>query len=312
MAGRNQNAGYGQQELAAIILSRPTTGRVFVVAASGNGNINLIDGILQPDYLGTQRRFATITLAIAACTANIGDTILVAPGHTETVSAAAGLALSTAGVRIIGLGEGSNRPTITLDTATTTTITATANNVTFENFIVDMTGFDAIASGIVVSAADVTFRKCRFILAGATNQATLGILTTAAANRLLIDTCDFYGTTDAGTTAAVRLVGGDGIIIKDSSFVGAYTAGVGAIQVLTTATTNVDIARNYIYNNTASSTACITGLASTTGVIRNNVMRITTDAGVAWIGTPGNTSLFLNYGVNNNGETGIQAGTPSV
>jgi hypothetical protein len=79
--------------------------------------------------------YATIQYAITQARAGKGDIIFVKPGHAETVSAAGGLVLSTAGVAIVGLGQGSNRPTITLDTANTASITVTANDVLVSNFL---------------------------------------------------------------------------------------------------------------------------------------------------------------------------------
>src|SRR5665647_1889483 len=70
---------------------------------------------------------STITYALSRCTASRGDIIYVRPGHAETISAAAGLALNKAGVAIVGLGHGSARPTITLGTANTASITVAAN-----------------------------------------------------------------------------------------------------------------------------------------------------------------------------------------
>src|SRR4051812_41694686 len=49
--------------------------------------------------------FATIDYAVGQCTAGQGDVILVLPGHVETVTAAAGVALDVAGVSVVGLGN---------------------------------------------------------------------------------------------------------------------------------------------------------------------------------------------------------------
>jgi hypothetical protein len=56
---------------------------------------------------------ATIDGAINKCTANQGDVIFVAEGHTETyTTTGAKFTADVAGITIIGLGTGSNRPTI--------------------------------------------------------------------------------------------------------------------------------------------------------------------------------------------------------
>lgn len=109
---------------------------------------------------GTIRQpFATIAGAISNCTAGRGDIIFVKPGHTESVSAAAGLVLSKAGIAIIGLGVGSQRPTITLDTADTATITVTANDVTVSN-ILFKANFLNIATCFAIANAQVATGFC--------------------------------------------------------------------------------------------------------------------------------------------------------
>src|SRR5512134_820284 len=55
-------------------------------------------------------RVASISAALARCKSGRGDIILVMPGHTENAAALTGL---VAGTKIIGMGHGSNRPTIT-------------------------------------------------------------------------------------------------------------------------------------------------------------------------------------------------------
>lgn len=56
---------------------------------------------------------ATIDGAINKCTANQGDTIILAESHSETyTTTGAKFTADVAGITIIGLGEGSDRPTI--------------------------------------------------------------------------------------------------------------------------------------------------------------------------------------------------------
>ena len=116
-----------------ITVSHP--GQVFWVNST---SVLASDGVSGSDVpsAGTyQRPFATIDYAIGQCTASRGDVIMVMPGHTETVSAAGGIAMDVAGVAVVGLGAGSLRPTITLDTAATASVTMSAANTTFKNCI---------------------------------------------------------------------------------------------------------------------------------------------------------------------------------
>lgn len=82
--------------------------------------------------LGTSRDepFATLDYAIGRCTASKGDTIVLMPGHAETTTA---IALDVAGVRIVGLGYGRNRPTLTATTAASDLINVTAANCQLHN-----------------------------------------------------------------------------------------------------------------------------------------------------------------------------------
>lgn len=109
--------------------------------------------------------YSTIAYALARCTANRGDIVFVRPGHAETITAAAGLALNKAGVAIIGLGLGSKRPIITLGTANTASITVEANDVTVSNilfkanFLNIATCFDIVNAQV---ANDFTVDGCEF------------------------------------------------------------------------------------------------------------------------------------------------------
>jgi hypothetical protein len=104
---------------------------------------------------------ATIEAAIGKCTANNGDIIWVAPGHTETISAAAGIVFDVAGVTVIGLGNGTLRPKIVLGTATTADIDVTAANVTIRNVVFEA-NFADIAVCIDLDATDFTLEDCEF------------------------------------------------------------------------------------------------------------------------------------------------------
>lgn len=232
--------------------------------------------------------FNSIATARTAATANNGDVVIVMPGHAETIGAAAGIAFSKAGIHYIGLGEGAARPTITFATATTATATVSAASNTINNFVFLQT-FDAIVSPFVVSGSDCTFVNNYFSTATATAQVTQMILTTSAANNLTVLNNRFVGTSDAGNTSAITLVGGDNAQIVGNNFMGAYTSGVGAIQSITTLNTNCVIRENTIINRTASSTKAIALFTGSTGAIFNNrfgigsgTAPITSDA--AWWG----------------------------
>jgi hypothetical protein len=108
------------------------TGRVFWV---GNNSTYVPGGVAGSDTAGAagddmQHPFATLDYAHNQCSANRGDTIYILPGHAETLSAAATFDL--AGVTVIGLGQGLQRPQFTVAFAGDG-FTITAADVRIEN-----------------------------------------------------------------------------------------------------------------------------------------------------------------------------------
>jgi hypothetical protein len=106
--------------------------------------------------------FASLNYAVTQCVANRGDVIVCKPGHAETISTATACSLSIAGVAIVGLGVGSNRPKFTLDTANTATIPVSADNISVQNcqFVAN---FLSIAACFTLAAAkEFTVENCSF------------------------------------------------------------------------------------------------------------------------------------------------------
>jgi len=211
------------------------------------------------------RPFSTIDYAIGRCTASRGDIIMVKAGHTETVSAAGGLALDVAGVAIIGTGTGGLRPTINF-TATASTFTISAANCSIYNLLLTG-GIDAVVSPVVVSAADVAILNCEY--RDVTGECVDGILTTAAANRLLIDGFRYDGATGAGTNAGIAIVGGDGIVIKNLRMDGNFA--VGGIDVRTTATTDLEVSDVKFRTRNAADIFIVDTITASTGTVGPNL-----------------------------------------
>ena len=104
--------------------------------------------------LTTQLPFATIDYAIGKCTANKGDRIFVLPGHAETLTGAGAITADVAGISIIGIGNGTNRPTLTLSTMATT-IAVSAANVLMSNLRIT-SSVDELVKVFNVTAAHLT------------------------------------------------------------------------------------------------------------------------------------------------------------
>jgi len=196
--------------------------------------------------------FATLDYAIGQCTANNGDVIYLCEGHAESYTASASAVFDIAGVSVIGLGEGSDRPTLTFASDAGADIDISAANVTIQNVLFYFNK-DGLTNPIHVNASDFALINCELRDASATVQANFGILGTANADRLLIDGLYYNGfTTGSGTTSGIRLVGTDGAVIKNSRFYGEFTTAV--IEFHTTACTDITIADCYMYNESAAAT----------------------------------------------------------
>src|SRR3990167_9127295 len=94
---------------------------------------------------------STLTAAISAAAASVGDVIFVSEGYTETITTASGVALNKAGVSVFGLGGGNDRPTITISsTDNAGTVAISSNNCVFKNFVI-VGNDDALTNAVVVT-----------------------------------------------------------------------------------------------------------------------------------------------------------------
>jgi len=110
----------------------------------------------------TNTPLATLDAAIGKCTASNGDFIVLMPGHAETLTSA--VAVDVAGVTIIGIGNGDNMPSFTVNAAING-FNITADDVKIANIRMT-TGSSVTAAGrwMRIAASDVEISKCRFEL----------------------------------------------------------------------------------------------------------------------------------------------------
>lgn len=226
------------------------------------------------DPQGTPRLFATIATALAQCVANRGDVIVVLPGHTETVSSATALAFNIAGVTILGVGTGSLRPTITLDTAATSKIVVSVANFTIRNFIFIANFADIATCFLLSSAPEFTAEDCEFRDTSSILNFLATVTTTVSVNsdglKFNRNRLKILGTT-AATTPIKVLNTMDRIQINENFITKAVLNNTsclldhGALVV-----TNLEMARNRIFSaNTDSATG---GFLITTSSTTNSGM----------------------------------------
>jgi hypothetical protein len=246
--------------------------------------------------------YATIDQAVGACTANNGDVIVVLPGHAEVVSAAGGLDLDVAGITVLGIGVGSEQPTVTLDTAITADVDVDAAGVTVEN-IHFRANFADITAAIDVNADDFTLRRCRLTELATNMNALIWVQDAAAggSDRITIEDC-YCVARDAANTHFVNFAGtGDGHKVVRNTLMGDWgTMCIGGAGVVT----NCLVLDNLIDNTATTNDACINFAATATGIVARNLC----GGGAAQANGVTATAMAINqnyYGVSSEDLSGI-------
>ena len=214
--------------------------------------------------LSPQQPFATLDFAVGSCTASRGDVIYVLPGHAENYSATS-LAIDVAGISIVGIGQGSLRPSFTAN-ATTSSIEVSAANVLIDNLLI-RNGIDAVVRLLRVTAADVKIYNCEF--RSVTGDAVISILTTAAADRLEVAGCRFTGTATATATAYIALVGNDEVKVHHCNFDGQASAGF--VRCITTASTDLEVHDCMMRSRGAGEVFLLDTITASTAMVGPNI-----------------------------------------
>lgn len=240
--------------------------------------------------------FSTLAGAFAQCAANRGDIILVKAGHAETISSATAAALSVAGVAVIGMGVGANRPTFTLDTANTATIAVSAANISFQNCLFVANFLSIAAAFTLTTAKDFTLDNCEFRDTSGVLNFLNAVKATGAANTvdgLTITNCQWYG---LGTTSVNSFVltanDIDRCTLKFNRVCLVRTA-TAAIMLTVTAgvLTNFDCGENNAYSKATATTGgglvSVGGSTSTGWVYRNFQQTLGTATDILFTTTSG-------------------------
>ncbi len=202
----NYNYGFpGGLTVRGMPIQQTHPGKVFWVnntSVLADGGVGGSDG--NPGT-SPQKPFRTLDYAIGRCSAGRGDIIMVAPGHTETITAAGTITLDVNGVCIFGLGVGAQRPTITYTTANTASLSWTADGCTIKN--VNFVGnFLSIAAAILNSGGrDWTVESCDFSDTDATHGLLSCVTTTVSTNSDNGWFCNNTRSSDATTTPGTAL-----------------------------------------------------------------------------------------------------------
>ena len=182
-----------------------------------------------------QRPYATVALALTGL--QTYDTIWVKAGHTESITAAGTWTLNKAGARIIGIGNGDNRPQITFSTVAGASCLITSAGCEVNN-IIGIAGVGSLTQPFDVRAAG-TFLGIEWRdVTATTAEAVRAILTTAAATNCRFDLRYVGLGGGAVCVNAIRLVGAVNCDINIDFYGNASTS---VVEFVTTACKNVRV-----------------------------------------------------------------------
>ena len=230
---------------------------------------------------------AAIVLAQAATLADTGSYIFVRAGHAETLSAADDVDMDTTGMKIIGLGVGENRPTVTLSANGEWVIAADDCEIHNINFV----GGDATVHAIDVEANCENFwiNNCRFWnTTPDTHEFIDAIDIAAGADNGRITNCIFEGSA-AAAVSCITNVGADYTEISGCTMSGDYSTA--CIVDVTTKSIWLNIHDNtLIQSDTAgglNAVAAISLKADTSALIYDNTIVTGTTEALSIVSTIG-------------------------
>jgi len=219
--------------------SKTTGGRIWVSSVTGT---NGTGRGLTPDA-----PCATLDYADTLCVANAFDHIYLMPGHVETIaSAAASPTIGRIGVKVVGLGNGDDRPTF-IFTHIDANIIVAATNVWLEN-ILFINGIDNQVEMLDINFCDCTVKNCEFRADAVTQFATAIDINGGGANaadrphlydnKIVSETAGSVNGVEIGAVV-------DGAILVGNVISGDFSAaGIWSDQINTDALIKDNISRN--------------------------------------------------------------------
>lgn len=227
----------------------------------------------------TNSVYNTIDAAISACTANRGDVIYVAAGHTEDVTVSS-IACDVAGVSIIGLSNGSLKPTLTFG-ATDSRINVTAANCSFVNLRLVAGIGDVVTAFLHATAAQNTnYIDIEFTASSTFN--FINCYTLGAAN--ISDGCrwerNYLRTADAGQLALCVTAAAHNDLKFYNNYVVHAAAAAGLLTAGSVNLLGLDVRGNFVQTGQTDGSVgvlVITTSTASSGAIVDNDMK-TADA----------------------------------
>lgn len=214
---------------------------------------------------------ATIDYAVGLCTASQGDIIIVLPGHVETIGAASALDLDVAGIKVIGVGWGQNKPRLRF-TVAGGTVEVNADDIWIENlwFSADFTNGVTAGLDLKTGADDFTCVNCDFRAEAATKEFLLAVTIEATIARPAFIGCTFWEAAGDATAAIATEGACDDLLIRDCFFDGTYSVAVLDLDAGTNVNVRPKIINNIAYNSDTAAGLFCTIDSGTVGFFMGN------------------------------------------
>jgi hypothetical protein len=257
----------------------------------------------------------TLAAGLAKVRPNLGDYVIVLPGHVENVVDATTFSGALiAGTKIIGVGKGGNTPTFTW-TVATAQWAVNVNDVVIAGLRIQPSSSTSITTAINVAGNDFGFYYNEIITSNSTAVFFNAINFSGTASRFdIANNVARGGTASTGSSSQCIVVActGDSGRICDNELITTTFNNAGAINV-TGATTNLKILRNTISNTVSASicgisysnVACTGQCANNTITVLNTGAQVSGTTGITVGGTNNLTGYFQNFVVNDPNKSGI-------
>ena len=274
-----------------------TKGNVFHVDSGHTDTADTNSGS-NPDY-----PLATIDAAVAKCTANNGDIILVSEGHAENITTATGINLDVAGITLLGLGRGNDLPKISF-TAAAGSITIGAASVYVANLKLIANFATGVTVGVTIAAAGdyATLDGLVFRDTSTANEFLKHVTIAADADNVTIKNCSMVTLAGSMTNSIFAEGATADLMIRDNYI--HVDSSDSVIDHLTAAAVRAAVINNVIINiDTGAASYCAEFKTASTGVASGNHMGYNkVDAEIS----AGNAMFwFENYASNTIAESGL-------
>jgi hypothetical protein len=242
---------------------------------------------------------ATIDGGVNKCTASQGDQVIALPGHTETISAAAGVGMDTAGVGIYGMGEYDARPTLTFS-AVAADINVSAENCVISNLKLS-SSVNSLENFVDADAGNLRVEACHFVTGSATEALNFINLATTKDNFFINGNrfeqpVDPAGTDTAANTGAIYLVDTEDVWIENNTFIGNFETAV--VHNKSTKCQHLYFNHNTVYQELGTSEVFLL-VAASEGMADHNIVQVPAATDVAVANIWGTVGILFFLGVNN-------------